>query len=285
MPTNLKIGIIPFKPAGNYKMPGSTFLRAVGLVNNSENYEIWKHARKYDGLIFQKNYWTEMMKLFNGPKILDVSDPDWVKNASDFFKFANMADAITCSSPALTEFVTNVLSRKPVFHVPDRLDFNLFPNYIKRHTHPAKKVIWFGYIHNAHVALKPWLTVIKSLNLTLEIISDKDYNNQSELVGIEYLWTKYEQSLIYQQLCDADIILNPKASKAFFKYKSNNKTIIGWNLGIPVAETLEDLTRFLDPLERRKEILVKKILVEQEYNIKQSVVEYDQIFNKLLSNS
>jgi len=283
MPSSRKIGILPFKANDNDGMSGSAFLRAHGLANNSNDYEIWKHAVKYDGLIFQKNYWKEMMELYQGPKILDLCDADWIKSSADFFKFCNLADAISCSSPELMKFISDVLPAKPVYYVPDRLDFSLFPKSEKIHSNRAKTIVWFGYIKNAYITLKPMLPVIKALKLRLKIISDKDYERKEDLTGITYKVIKYNQLSAYEEISESDIVLNPKSPKGAFKYKSNNKTIVGWKLGIPVAETNADIERFLDADARNEEMIEKKIFVNSKYNITQSVIDYDNIFDALLN--
>ena len=91
-------GIIPFTFfRGHNKPVGSSFLRVDALINNNTDFEKWQHGKKYDSLIFQKAYWAEMMELFDGPMILDLCDPDWIKNGVDIIRLGNLVHAITCS--------------------------------------------------------------------------------------------------------------------------------------------------------------------------------------------
>lgn len=273
-------GIVPFSYfLGAQKKAGSTFLRVDGLVSNAPDFERYQHGRRYDNLIFQKAYWIEMMELFDGPKILDLCDPDWINTNIDIIAVSSLVDAITCSSPELTELVKRMLPTKIVFHVPDRLNFQLFPEVGKLHSGHAKKAVWFGFVHNAHETLPQLLPSIIKNNLELTIIADKPYSQDDDIKKLNPHFNLYNQSTAYNLISEADIVLNPRSAKAFYKYKSNNKSIIGWKLGLPVAVSNEDIDRFIDPEERNKEAGEMKKLVEAEYNILQSAQEYRKIFS------
>lgn len=273
-------GIIPFTHfKGVQRQVGSTFLRVHALTGLCKDFKTWQHGGKYDNLIFQKAYWIEMMELFKGPKIMDLCDPDWVNDGTEIVKIAGLVDAITCSSEELTLLVKNMIKDKPVFHVPDRLNFNLFPPPRKTHTGIAKKVIWFGYIHNAHETLPAIVHSLKKYNLELTILSDKPYSLEDEIKPLITNYIKYDQRNAYSYIREADIVLNPRSSKAFFKYKSNNKSIISWKLGVPVAAGNEDLERLMNSEERNREVIEKETLIFKEYNIIQSAQDYRSIIS------
>lgn len=279
-------GIIPFTYFGGLdKTAGSTFLRAEGLVACAKGFEIWKHGNPYDSLIFQKVYWNEMMKRFQGPKILDLCDPDWLVENLNIIEVGSLTDAITCSSGNLTALVKKYFPNKLVVHVPDRLNFNIFPDPRSRHIGKAVNIVWFGYINNAYETLSPLAPVIKKHALHLTIMSNLPYTKEDAILKLNPAFIKYNQSTAYQLLGKNDIVLNPKSTKGFFKYKSNNKTIISWKLGVPVAETPEELERLIDPYERNLHMEGKQDMIEQEYNITRSARQYREIIEMIRSKS
>jgi hypothetical protein len=261
---------------------GSTFLRVDRLVANDSGFEKYIHGKKYDSLIFQKAYWINMMELFDGPKILDICDPDWfVHYDHNIIEAGRYVHAITCSSEYLTGLAKIFFPDKIVEHVADRLDFSLFPPIRKEHHGAAWRVVWFGFIHNAFETLHQLIPIIKKYHLNLCIIADKPYTKDDEVLKLNPEYIRYNQDTIYGHLQQADIVLNPRSGRAFFKYKSNNKSIIAWKLGLPVAVTGEDIIRLLDPEERNREVALKQPLLEQEYNIGKSAEQYRRIISTI----
>ena len=276
-------GIIPFADY-NERSAGSTHLRADGLANTTNDFEIWKHGHKYDNLIFQKTYWHEMMEHFKGPKILDLCDPDWINGTVDLIETGNLVNAITCSSSSLTALVKTYFPEKIVVCVPDRLDFDTFPLPREPHKNRAKEIVWFGYIANAHETIAQFAPTLKELGLNLTIISDRPYSNEDEILELSPKFIPYSIHSAYSNIKQADIVINPKSDKAFFKYKSNNKTIISWKLGLPVAETPEELIYLLEADKRNKETNKGMHMVNAEYNILKSASQYREIIIQIREN-
>jgi hypothetical protein len=273
-------GIVPFSYfLDAEKNAGSTILRVDGLVSNAPDFEHYHHGRRYDSLIFQKAYWKEYMELFEGPKILDLCDPDWINSNIDIVALSSLVHAITCSSPELTDAVKRMLPGKMVYHVPDRLDFRSFPEEQKLHQGDAKKAVWFGFIHNAHETLPQLLPSILKNELELTIIADKPYSQDDGIKALAPVFIRYDHATAYNLIGKADMVLNPRSAKALYKYKSNNKSIIGWKLGLPVAVTNEEIDRFINADERNKEVFAKIKLVNAEYNILQSAQQYRDILS------
>jgi len=69
------------------------------------------------------------------------------------------------------------------------------------------------------------LPTIKKNNLSIRIISDKPYSKKDGILELNPDQIRYDQLTAYNLIKEADIVLNPKSEKAFFKYKSNNKTL------------------------------------------------------------
>ena len=87
--------------------------------------------------------------------------------------------------------------------------------------------------------------------------------------------------LVYEQIKEADILLNPRSDKAFYKYKSNNKSLVGWQLGLPVAVTNEYVIRLMNPDERNREVAIMKPVVEKEYPIEKTAEQYNDIICRI----
>jgi len=275
-------GIVPFTYfVGGGKAVGSTFLRVDGVVNNSSQFEVWRHGKQYDNLIFQKVYWREMMEVFKGPKILDLCDPDWVTDLVEVIEIGKLVDAFTCSSPELTTLIKNYFPEKPVVHVPDRLNFNLFTETRTPHTGLAKNVLWFGFIHNAYQTLPDLYATIREYGLKLTIVADFPYDQDDEIKTLEPQFIQYDQQTVYQHIRQADIVLNPRSSRALYKFKSNNKSLIGWKLGVPVAENSNDIIRLMDATARNKEVSDKLPIVNEHYNVQRSVEQYQELLSLL----
>ncbi len=278
-------GMIPFVYfSGVQKLSGSTFIRVDGLAASDPRFEKWIHGKKYDNLIFQKAYWVEMMEMFDGPKILDICDPDWVNDQLDIIEISNLVDAITCSSEELTNLMKIYFPEKLVVHVPDRLNSIFFPQKREKHSGKAKNVTWFGFINNAHETLDQLLPAIKENNLNLRIIANEPYSKEDGVLDLNPEFIKYDQRYAYKQIQEADIVLNPRSDRAFFKYKSNNKTLISWKLGVPVAITNDDIIKLMDAKERNAQVLEKQEILEKEYNISKSAQQYYEIIKEIRRN-
>ena len=81
----------------------------------------------------------------------------------------------------------------------------------------------------------------------------------------------------------ADIAINPKSSRFQFRYKSNNKTTIARKLGLPVAESFDDLKKFGDPGTRNKEVESQMPTIIKEYNILKSAEQYRDLIWRIKS--
>jgi hypothetical protein len=275
-------GIIPFMYFRGLQRPvGSTSLRIDPIIAGHSGFEKWIHGKNYDNLIFQQTFWKEMAALFEGPKIIDICDPDWLIYPIDFVNTGNCVHAITCSSEELTRLVRSYFPDKIVEHVPDRLDFECFPHPRAGHRDKARKTVWFGYIHNAHEVLEQLLPAIREYDLELRIIANAPYSKEDGILALHPEFINYEQDTVNKYITEADILLNPRSEKAYFKYKSNNKSVTAWKLGLPVAVTPVDIARLMDPEERNREVALKQPIVEKEYNISQSAAQYREIISRI----
>lgn len=254
---------------------GSSTIRADWLLNNWPELKAWRTGMHADAIIFQKVYWEAMLRDFKGKKILDLCDPDWMSGELKLVESSANVDAITCSNQNLTDAVAKIITDKPVVTVPDRLDLRLFTEQ-KKHVEKAKRVVWFGYHHNAINVLPDIIRSLGRRGLELLVVSNKPY---SPLINYGCMISniRWDPASAYQSIQTGDIAINPTIMRANYRYKSNNKTIISWALGLPVANTLDELDRFMDPGERNREAEARWAEVQRDYDIKLSVDQYKSI--------
>lgn len=283
----MKIGIFTNEMYTNAQKDsiGSSRIRCNWLLPYWPEAEEFKIAVKYDVVIFQKAYFIEYMKIFDGIKILDLCDPDWVEG-KPVVESIELCDAVTVSSQGLYDYLQKI-TKKPIFLIPDRVDMNAHQEK-KEHTAKAQSVVWFGYHHN-QVVLDAVLPALKRLGLNLTVISDLPYMPNTAIDGIDKTWLtshikniKYDQQTINQEIIEGgDFVLNYRPESGKFIYKSENKTIIAWALGMPVAKTVEELERFIDPEERKKEAQLRLDEIKEKYTTDKSVVEYKNVIENI----
>ena len=267
---------------GKVPPTGSTHIRVNQVVKYWEEAELYKYGENPDVLIFQKVYCTPDYKFpehFEGIKILDICDPDWVDGAS-IVETCNFMDAVTCSSEELVKFIKQFHSN--VHHIPDRFDIDLLPEP-KQHLDDAKTVVWFGYSHNAE-ALKQAIPLIEELNLNLIIISNDDpIANRWGLRDAKdyYTFVKYNEDTIYDTLKKADFAVLPDGMRPTDKYKSNNRTIKANLAGLPVAKTADQVRGYIKSENRRKWFNENYAIIKEDYDVRKSVEQYKNIIKKV----
>jgi len=260
---------------------GSSVIRGQWIVKYWPEASLWSEGQKSDVLIFQKVYWQEMMACYPGIKILDLCDPDWLSGDLEIRKISKMVDAITCCSPGIYGFVKKI-SMAPVYLIPDRVDLDFAGGYKKEHIGKAKSVIWFGYSHNFRAVLPQIMPSLVRMGLDLVVVSNEDFIPIMDY-GVRIDNRKFSWETAKYDLTFGDIIINPQPfqQEPRYKYKSINKTLIAWALGMPVADTLDDLKRFLDADERKKEVALRESELKEKWDIKISVEEFKKIIYEI----
>lgn len=255
---------------------GSSRIRSDWVVENSNGaFEKYKIGEKYDCIVFQKAYWEEMVKNFDGIKIFDLCDPDWLDNRPIVEMIRN-CDGVVTSTERLAEQIRQFdIGGKPVICIPDRLDFKWSEPVKPLHEGRATDVVWFGYGQNSYV-LDSCLDGLARRGLKLTVISDRSYHSNDFFIP-------YNEETVNNEIIKHDIVLLPKAGSADyrFQFKSNNKTIQAKALGMPVATNGEELDKYLDADERNKAREDGLLEVHDKWDIKVSVEEYKKFINSL----
>lgn len=273
---NKPVGFLLFEDWHNRKEVGSSRLRGHWLMKHWEEAEIFQNGAFYDTVIFQKAYWLDYVRAFKGIKILDICDPDWL-DSMPIKEVIDNCDAVTVSSEGLKHAIEQ-FTDKPVVFIPDRQDLS-FHTKKKEHKGKAKKVIWFGYSHNAKL-LDPTLLSLKKLGLELTVLSDArpPYNGATRNIKYQYEDKNWSFDDV---ILEHDIVLLPPDIRPRGKYKSTNKTLTAWTLGMPVATNKEDLIRFMEEAERVKEGELRYNEVREKWNIEKSVQEYKDLIAQI----
>jgi hypothetical protein len=275
----MKIAFYLFEQFHGRQGMGSSKIRGHWVSKYWEDSEIFKMGKKYDVIIYQKVYHIDHAKEFRGFKILDLCDPDWLHWVYKVKEMIELVDVITTSSEAL-RFAVSRFTDKPVIYIPDRLDLELF-NKKKVHEGNALSTVWFGYSDN-YEALVPVLPILNKLGLNLVVVSDGGYSIPSQYSNIELTNFKWKDETAYDNIITGDIALNPKKTTGKWKFKSSNKTILSWALGLPVAFTDKDLKKYINIEERIKEVELRQKELKSEWDSKLSVQQYQNIIEKYM---
>ncbi len=275
----MKIGIITFEKYEGRSNIGSSKIRAQWLINHWPEAEIFVQGQKYNVVIYQKAYWVDHAKNFDGVKILDICDPDFLHWGYRTKEMIEVVDAITCSSEELVN-TYKAFTDKPVWFVPDRVDLDLHKEK-KEHKGNLKKVLWYGYYTN-FCLLAPTLDFLIKKNLDLIVVSNKPFIPQSNFIGKIYLENiRWKDETLNSDLLKCDVVLNPRQTNGKWKYKSTNKTVIAWSLGLPVATTGTELLSFLTEESRKTEAEKRIQEVKDKYDICLSVKQYQDLIEKI----
>lgn len=263
---------------------GSTFIRVNQLMKYWPEAKLYRYGENPDAIIFQKVYAAydyKFPKHFEGIKILDICDPDWMEGL-DVADTARAMDAITCPTEAMAQFMRQ-LTPSPVYVVPDRWDMANFKRPPKEHRNEAKTVIWFGYAHNAET-LKPALRTINELGLNLVIVANDDpilHRFDVRDPKEYYRYVKFSQESIDSELRKADFAILPGDFRPFGRFKSDNKTTKAILNGLPVAKDGEQVRAFMSGENRQKWIDENYATIKEEYDVRKSVQQMKDIIAEL----
>lgn len=267
----MKVGFLIFAKVHSRPDTASSRIRAQWLIKYWPEAEEWHYGRHYDAAIFQKVYDYEIAKTFPGVKILDCCDPDFF-DRQPFIQMVQEVDAITVPTEVLRSTIQG-MTDKPVVIILDRLDLE-FMREKKIHRGRAKEVCWYGYSHNFS-SLRSLRESLLKYDLGISFIADKpiSIDDKTSEVHIKERYTKWNLETVNKEIIKSDFVVMPGSRDPNYRFKSNNKTVNAWALGMPVAVCVEEVERFLDPEERKKEAEVRLKEVKDLYDVRLSVNE------------
>lgn len=303
---DFRVGFVTFQKYEGRINIGSSRIRAEWLCKYWENAGIYKQGREYDVLIFQKAYWVEMAKAFTGIKIFDLCDPDFLHWGYKTKEMLDNVDAVTVSTQAMADQIKQ-FTDKPITVIPDRVDLEQFKS-LKVHTGRAKTVIWYGYSDN-FTMLEPVLRLLEKFKLNLTVISNENYlppmryvkpeiekgmsddeikyviaQQDKKPFWIEFTYFKWLPKTVNKDIQSGDMVINPRSTRGKWKYKSHNKTVMAWALGMPVAENIEQLEKFIEEKNRIEECGKRLEEVKTKWDVRLSVEGYKNIISDIFFN-
>lgn len=259
---------------------GSSRIRCRWLLPHWKEAEEMIIGKKYGARVYQKVYAAPMMDHFKGPQVLDLCDPDWLEG-KPVFEFVDRADATVTSTEALASFVRKLRPKAKVLCIPDRVNIPEHQPVKTKHEGAAKSIAWFGYSQNVHYVEKTFPELIKH-GLSLTIISDEPYTPPSAYKALSIRNVPYSYPGLYSELSQHDLVLMPgTGDDERGKFKSNNKMLTAWCLGLPVVIEPDDLEKYMDPKRREEEAKVRLQEVHEKWDVALSAKEYRALMESL----
>lgn len=244
----------------------------------------------YSVYVFQKAYLAESTRALldwasarpGALTVLDLCDADWLQSDRHL---RLLCDALSKCDLAVapTKPIRDWLAQwTPAHVVPDRLDLAEFgesgelgqvENACSEQRDPPR-LVWFGYSHNLG-ALEPFWPLIEARGLSLTVLSDECPPPWSDRPGVRFVrWTPEGANRV---IAEHDLALVPPASP----YKSNNRLLTAWALGVPAAASMADWERFFDPdFDRLAWARKRRRHVRKFYDVRTSVDEWQALLQK-----
>ena len=280
---NKTIGLVTMEKMDNRieNTVGSSRIRMRWLLPYWDEAEEYVIGKKYDVMVFQKVYWGSMMDAFEGIKILDLCDPDWLEN-KPVFEFVDKVDAVTTSTEALAKYVKKMRPNALVKCIPDRVYLPESVPIKTEHSEKIKSIAWFGYVHNSYYLQRTY-DVLMDKGYEFIIIADQPIEPPLAYRGkIRIQNVGYNYNTLNKEIVKADVVLMPDAfGDERAKYKSNNKTLHAWSLGMPVIKVPEDFERLATKEAREKESQDKLQEIKEKWDVGISAQEYKDLIEEI----
>lgn len=305
---SLKIGFCTYetiwKKWGRKSEVASTRIRVnfpYKYMKNAIISDDFDELSKCDAVIFQTRYEKEAIALAKELKeegkivLLDFTDPLWDENicmekVNNIKKMCQYADMMMLPTGGLSLMFTNFYNNLAIAIVPDRIDLDLYTTLVPHRDKQKYRIVWHGAYGNISsiddLAREDLERLGKDFDITLVCIyneTNKYKVKPFENIKVEMI--EWSNQGVIDQLLNSDLSINPKyvfPNPRF--YKSNNKTVTAWALGVPCIENnfYEEGKKFLLSADLRNiEGREKRKLVEDKFDAKLSAIELEDIVHKL----
>lgn len=248
---------------------------------NGQAYDGSQRLADFNCFVFQKFYlsekarsWAHAFRDMGHLLAFDLCDADWLQSTTHrgrLLYILPLMDFAVAPTGPLADWLRQWL---PAHVIPDRLDLAA---HTERHSPQDRlpRLIWFGNAGNL-VTLEQMWPAVCDLGLSLTILADRLIPPWDER-PVEFVkWTLDGANAV---IADHDIALNPRLETGAFAYKSDNKTVTAWALGVPVAETPDRLLALMD-FELRKLIAAHRAVeVAANYDVRISALAWAGLFD------
>lgn len=265
--------------------------------------EDFEELKTCDVVVFQTRIqtkdWQMAAKLRDlGVKIIfDFTDPHWIKEYDPdaihpvFYKIAELSHCVTLPTEGIEKTFNAAFPFVRTEIVKDRLDLNLY-NKIKEHKDTKEfKILWhgsYGNICSIDLARADLEKLGLEYKIKLICVYDKSTKySVKPFKNIEVEVREWSNQKVIDSLLESDLSINPKYDN-WKSYKSNNKTITAWALGIPCIERnfYAELKKYCQSSTLRNVIGQSlRQHVVKEYDVKETSKEWYDIANMLLSDN
>jgi len=250
--------------------------------------------KDYDVVILNKTYEWRLAKMlkYNGQiVIVDMCDPDHLlthsspQRVKDCLATLEYATAVVVNGQEMQKSVAEVYEGE-IHIIPDRMDLNDLPQKTK-HNEKMERIVWYGYSENLRV-LEPYLKDIIDLGLEITVISDKFFDNLL-IAGCKYrpqdkiTFKVWHPETINEQILAHDAVFVGDDLDAYYsKFKSNNRAMTAYSLGMPVAWDIDDLKRLQSKVSRELDAKEGSLMCRRYFDCRHSVWEYNNLIQDLM---
>jgi hypothetical protein len=193
-------------------------------------------------LVFAKALYEKGIKL-----VFDTTDPHWDKNfdpsgikKAKLEKILEYISLVTLSTNKLKESFLGWRKDKRVAVIPDSIDLDDHKQVKKHRDKKYFNICWFGCRSNVCQVNELAHDDLEKLGeeFDIKLIAVYDTNISGEVApfdNIDLEIRDWSDEVTIESILESDVVINPRYDN-WKKYKSNNKTIKGLALGVPVVE-------------------------------------------------
>ena len=246
----MKIGLVPYEQI----QAGANLIRLHYIKQYLKDYVIsnsYSELCKCDVVVmYSRINDVELMKKLHlkGVKIVfDATDPHWdfvdydpSRRSRDLFdEFMPYVDLVTVPTDELKFSFMEYRSDKIVRIIPDSVDLKTHNKQVA-HTDKEEYILcWYGSYGNIN-SLELARTDLERLGTEykLKLICLYDRGNGVEVEkfkNVDVVLREWSEQATIDTILESDLVINPRFTN-WKSYKSNNKTIKAWALGVPCIE-------------------------------------------------
>jgi hypothetical protein len=303
-PTKISLGFVTYAVTftGNSD-PASTRIRVRWAVKHNSNFimaEDFKDLVQCNGTVFQTRFappdiaLAKRLKQANRFIIFDLTDPQWDLDHyvdsidGNFAQMVDLADLVTVPTQVLKDYFLKQFPSKEVSIIKDRIDLDVYDKIKLHRPRNTYQILWTGSYCNLcsmELARNDLERLGKEFSIKLLCIYDQINNYRIKpFDNIKVETMEWTHDLVINELLKSDLSINPKFDNHWKSYKSDNKTMMAWSLGVPCVERnfYKEIKKYLNDHDlRNREANVKRAIIEKEYDSKLTMQEWEECAIKL----